>query len=173
MKDNMKQFNEALISKAYSRNKYKFFADIARQEGLEYFAKVFDEAAHNEEAHTKEIFLLLKQYGNTRENLKEAIASEITQYERTYPALQDEAIKNNDLAAARIFKQIGKIDKRHKENFEKLLKLLENDMVYKRDEPIVWKCGICGYIHEGVSPPEKCPACRNLKEFYIPSDIFY
>ena len=160
------------MPKSYKHNKDKFFADIARGEGLEYFARIFEEIAKNEEAHTREIFLLLKAYGSTRDNLINAIETEQAECENTFPELEFESIKKGDLDAARIFKQIGKIDNKHMKKFKRLLVMLDNDTVYKREKPIIWKCGICGYEHEGTSPPEKCPACRNLKEYYIPNDIF-
>jgi rubrerythrin len=82
-----------------------------------------------------------------------------------------EAELEGDQAAAILFTQIAKIEKHHRDRFKKLLKLVEKQMVYKRDEPIKWKCTICGYVYEGTEPPPRCPYCKYRQEYYEPANL--
>ena len=90
-----------------------------------------------------------------------------------YPTFAKEAKEEGFDVAAELFKQIAKVEKEHEERYKKLLKMLENQTLYKREKPIKWKCNKCGYIHEGTEPPEECPACKHPREYYEPADLSF
>jgi rubrerythrin len=85
-----------------------------------------------------------------------------------YPTFAKEAEEEGNKEAARVFKQIAKVEEQHRDRYKKLLAMLENGTLYKRDEPIRWKCSKCGYVLEGTEPPKKCPACQHPQEYYEP-----
>lgn len=171
MENSRKRFMEALKGELAAAGKYNMYARTARSEGLSYYADIFDELAANELAHAHQIFILLYKKNTTADNLKAAINGENDEFTSLYPELAELSIKEGNLEAARIFKQIGKIEEKHAERLEKMLEYIERDMVYKRDEKILWKCDICGYVFEGKSPPLKCPVCRASKDHYFPRDL--
>ena len=109
--------------------------------------------------------------GPTLSNLDTAIQNETIEATAIYPNLQDEAIAEGDLESARLFQQIAKIETRHKTRFEQLHTLLDNEQVFKRAEAILWKCRVCGYVHEGIEPPMKCPGCQSLQNCFEPDDF--
>ena len=127
----------------------------------------------NEMQHAKDEFKLLKGIGDTKANLQAAIDGE--HYENTdmYPKMQKIAEEEGNKEAAKLFKEVSEVEKHHEERFKKLLKLLEEGKLFKRDKPIKWKCSKCGYIHEGEEPPEKCPSCKHAKEYYEPECLCF
>lgn len=162
---------QVLINEAFAKFRYEIYAEVAREEGLHYYAKILEETARNEFSHGKEIFGILNGIGSTYENLKIAIESERNEAEYLYPRLSEQSISEGDLNMARLFKQIALIEQRHMERLNKLLDLMENDSVYKRDNPIRWKCRVCGYIYIGMEPPKKCPGCQSDLSSYEPEDF--
>ena len=162
----------AFAGESQARNKYDYFAKVARKEGYHYIAKFFEETALNEKQHAKDEFKLLKGIGDTKTNLKEAIEGEHYENIEMYPTFAKEAEEEGNMEAARLFRQICKVEKQHEEKYRKLLELVENGTVYKREKPIRWRCQVCGYIHEGTESPEKCPSCAHPKEYYEPDPLF-
>lgn len=163
----------AFAGESQARNKYTYFAKVARQEGYHYIAKMFEESANNEMQHAKDEFKLLNGIGDTVANLKEALEGEMYETITMYPQFAEEAEAEGNAEAARLFRQIAKIEKHHAERYEKLLKMVENGTVYKRETPIKWKCSICGYIHESTEPPMKCPGCKHPREYYEPEALAF
>jgi rubrerythrin len=161
----------AFAGESQARNKYTFYAKVARKEGLHYIAKILEETAANEERHAKDELSLLQGLGNTAANLKAAAAGEDYEVTEMYPAFARDAEAEGNQAAASLFRQIAKIEQHHRERFRKLLALVESGMVYKREEPIKWKCSVCGYVHEGTEPPAKCPCCQHPREYYEPASL--
>ena len=159
----------AFAGESQARNKYTFFAEVARQEGFHYIAKIFEETALNEMQHAKDHLKLLKGIGDTAANLKEAISGEHYETVEMYPGFAKEAEEEGNPEAAVLFKQIGKIEAHHRERYKKLLEMVENGTLFKRDQPIKWKCSVCGYTVEGTEPPPKCPGCKNPREYYEPA----
>ena len=106
--------------------------------------------------------------GDTKTNLKEAISGEHYENTEMYPTFAKEAEEDGNIAAAKLFKEISEVEKQHEERYSKLLEMVENGTVYKREKPIRWKCSKCGYIHEGTEPPEECPSCMHPREYYEP-----
>lgn len=161
----------AFAGESQARNKYTFFAQVAKKEGYHYIAKLFEETAENERRHAKDHFALLKGIGDTKANLKEAISGEHYEVTEMYPTFAKEAEAEGNKEAAILFKQIAKIEARHRDRYKRILEMVENGTVYKREKPIKWKCSVCGYVHEGTEPPEKCPACKHPKEYYEPANM--
>jgi rubrerythrin len=159
----------AFAGESQARNKYTFFAEAARKEGYHYVAKMFEEAADNEKRHAKDHFKLLNGIGTTAANLKEAIGGEDYETTEMYPKFAAEADAEGNRDAANLFRQIAKIEQRHRDRYKKLLDMVEAGTVYKRETPIKWKCSVCGYVHEGTEPPVKCPSCKYAREYYEPA----
>ena len=161
----------AFAGESQARNKYTFFAEVARQEGYRYIAKIFEETAENEKQHAKDHLKMLAGIGDTVANLKEAIGGEDYETQSMYPGFAKDAEEEGDSAAANAFKQVAKIEAHHRARYRKLLELVESGTVYKREKPIKWKCSVCGYVHEGKEPPPKCPSCKNPREYYEPASL--
>jgi rubrerythrin len=164
--DNLKA---AFAGESQARNKYTFFAEVAREEGYHYIAKIFEETAENERQHAKDHFKMLGGLGDTIANLKAAMGGEDYEVENMYPGFAKDAEEEGDKAAAMAFKQVAKIEAHHRERYKKLLEMVESGSAYQREEPIKWKCSVCGYVHEGTEPPPKCPSCKHPKEYYEPA----
>ncbi len=158
----------AFSGESQARNKYTYFAKVAYKEGYNYIGKIFEETAINEMQHAKDEFKLLKGIGDTAANLKEAISGEDYETKSMYPEFAKQAEEEGNPEAAKLFLQIAKVEEQHRERYKKLLEMVENGTVFKREKPIRWKCSKCGYIHEGTEPPEKCPSCKHPKEYYEP-----
>lgn len=171
MKPHQNDILEAMKNEALARCRYEVYAEIAREEGLHYYAKCLEEIAKNELSHFREFMRILALNGSTADNLQTAICGERDESDDIYPTLYQNAMADGRLNTARLFQQITKIERRHLQRLERLSTLLEQDSVYRRDEPIQWKCRTCGYIHEGLEPPGKCPACQSAREFYEPADF--
>ncbi len=166
-----KNLKEAFAGESQARNKYTYFAAVARKEGYHYVAKIFEETADNEKRHAKDELNLLKGIGDTAANLKEAIAGEHYEVTEMYPTFAREAEEEGNKVAATLFKQIAKVEEHHRERYKKLLEMVEKGTVFKREQPIKWKCSVCGYIHEGKEPPASCPSCKHPREHYEPANM--
>lgn len=166
--DNLKA---AFAGESQARNKYTFFAEMARKEGYHYIARIFEETAENERQHAKDHLLLLDGVGDTVANLKEAIGGEDYEVQSMYPQFAREAEAEGNKKAANAFKQVAKIEAHHRERFKKLLAMVEAGTVFKRDQRIKWKCSVCGYVVEGTEPPQKCPSCEHPQKFYEPANL--
>ena len=131
----------AFAGESQARNKYTFFAEVARQEGYHYIAKIFEETAENEKQHAKDhLKLLLNGIGNTAANLKEAFGGEDYEVESMYPGFAKDAEEEGETAAAIAFKQVVKIEAHHRARYKKLLEMVEAGTVFKREQAIKWKC---------------------------------
>ena len=171
MSKTMDSLAAAFAGESQARNKYTFFAEVARKEGYHYIAKIFEETAENERQHARDHFVMMGHLGDTAANLKAAMEGEDYETESMYPEFAKIAEEEGDKKAAMLFKQIGKVEAHHRERYKKLLEMVASGTVFKRETPIKWKCGICGYVHEGTEPPNKCPACQAPKEHYEPAAL--
>jgi rubrerythrin len=158
----------AFAGESQARNKYDYFAKVARNEDYHYIAKIFEETAENEKQHAKDEFKLLKGIGDTKTNLKAAIEGEHYENTEMYPKMQKEAEEEGNEKAAKLFREVSEVEKHHEKRYKKLLEMVEKGTVWKREKPIRWKCSKCGYIYEGKEPPEKCPSCKHAREYYGP-----
>ena len=161
----------AFAGESQARNRYGFFAQQARKEGYHYVAKMFEESAENERRHAKDHLKLLAGIGSTADNLREAIGGEHHETTSMYPTFAQEAEEEGNEAAAVLFRQIAKIEKHHRDRFQALLDMVEAGTVYKREQPIKWKCSECGYVVVGKQPPPKCPCCKHPTEYYEPANL--
>ncbi len=168
MSKTKKNLEAAFAGESMARNKYTYFAKVARKEGYHYIAKIFEETADNEMQHAKEHFKLLNGLGDTAANLKAAIEGEHYETTEMYPTFAKEAKEEGEKEALRIFNTIGKVESHHEGRYQRLLDMVEKGDVFKRENPIRWKCSKCGHIHEGPEPPVKCPCCLHPKEYFEP-----
>jgi rubrerythrin len=161
----------AFSGESQARNKYDYFAKVARKAGYMYIAKIFEETALNEHQHAKDEFKALNGIGDTAANLKEAMSGEHYETVEMYPTFAKQAAEEGFEDVARLFEQIAKVEKQHEARYQSLLKMVRDGTVYKREKPIRWKCGKCGFIHEGTQPPTKCPSCKHPLEYFEPEDM--
>ena len=161
----------AFAGESQARNKYTYFAKVARGEGYHYIANILEETADNERRHAKDEFALLGGIGDTAANLQAAYEGEDYEVKEMYPTFAKEAEAEGNKEAANLFRQIAKVEAHHRDRYKKLLEMVKNGTVYKREEPIKWKCSVCGYVHEGTEPPTKCPSCAHPMEYYEPANL--
>ena len=121
--------------------------------------------------HAKDEFVLIDGIADTAANLKSAAEGEDYEVRDMYATFAREAEEEGNTEAANLFNQIIKVEAHHRDRFNKLLEMVQNGTVYKREKPIKWKCSVCGYIHEGTEPPAKCPCCKHPKEYYEPANL--
>jgi rubrerythrin len=162
----------AFAGESMARNKYTYFAKVAEKEGLHAIAHVFLETAENEKRHAKDHFQLLGGIGDTKANLKAAIEGEHHEVTQMYPEFARVAREEGNTQAAILFEQIARVEARHEARYRKLLQQLENGTVYERDEPIEWKCDVCGWTFTGKKAPGKCPCCGHPQSHFEPGDLF-
>ena len=166
-----KNLMASFAGESQARNKYTYFAKVARKEGFLYIAKIFEETAENEMQHAKDEFKKLNGIGDTAANLQSAIDGEHYETEDMYPTFAKEAKEEGFDDIANLFEQIAKVEKDHEERYKELLKLVNEGNVFKREKPIKWKCSKCGCVHEGTNPPTKCPVCKHPQEYFEPADM--
>ena len=171
MSKTQKNLEAAFAGESQARNKYDYFAKKARKEGYHYIAKVFEETALNEHQHAKDEFKLLNGIGDTQANLKAAVEGENYETISMYPTFAKEAEEEGNKEAAALFQQIAKVEKEHRDRYQRLLDMVEQGIVFKREKTIKWTCSKCGYIHEGTEPPSVCPCCQHPLEYFVPDDI--
>jgi rubrerythrin len=161
----------AFAGESQARNKYLFWAKVARKEGYHYIAKIFEETADNERRHAKDEFKLLGGIGDTAANLQAAMEGENYETTEMYPTFAQEASDEGKREAAVLFRQIARVEAHHRDRYKRLLEMVKAGTVYKREKPIRWKCSVCGYIHEGTEPPKKCPTCKHDMEYFEPANM--
>jgi len=187
MENTIKNLTKAFIGESQARNRYTFYAKIAKKEGFEQIAEIFLITAENEKEHAIWLFKLineLKEKGNekldeikveavaptilgtTAENLKAAIAGENYEYTKMYPEFAEVAEKEGFTEIAKRLRAIAIAEEHHEERYKKLLKEVEAGAVFKKEKEIWWVCCECGYVHFGKQPPKKCPSCDHEKSFY-------
>jgi len=161
----------AFAGESQARNKYDYFAKVARNEGYHYIASIFEETALNEMQHAKEEFKLLALLGDTKKNLQEAAAGENYETTEMYPQFAKEAEEEGNHEAARLFRAIAAVEAHHRDRYKKLLAMVDSGTVFKRETAIQWKCSKCGHRHEGTEPPEKCPTCKHARAYFGPANL--
>ena len=174
---------KAFAGESQARNRYTFAAEIARKEGLEHVASVFEETAANEQAHAGLLYKVLSRMapgaleitagypvvaGDTIAQLKAACAGENEEWSALYPEFARIAREEDFPEAARAFEWIAKVEKEHEDRFRRLLDHVVNGTVFTRGEKIYWRCMECGHIHEGVAAPKACPVCLKPQAWFEP-----
>lgn len=161
-----KNLQDAFAGESQARNKYTYFASVAKKEGYEKIAEYFLETAENEKEHAKLHFKYLDGIGSTIENLKAAAAGELEEHSDMYPRMAKEAREEGFNDIAYVFEAIGKIEKAHKERYLKLLEEVESGAFFAKDEIVRWKCRNCGHIHEGKEALKICPVCKHPQAYF-------
>lgn len=156
----------AFSGESEARNKYTYFASVAKKEGYEQIAAIFLETAENEKEHAKIHFKYLQGIGDTKSNLADAAAGENYEWTDMYARFAKEADEEGFKEIANRFRQIGEVEKHHEERFRKLLDNVEDGTVFKKGSIVIWKCRNCGHIHVGINAPEVCPVCAHPKAFF-------
>lgn len=157
---------EAFAGESQARNKYTYYASVAKKEGYEQLAAIFLETADNEKEHAKLHLKALGGIGDTITNLKAAAAGEYAEWLEMYPRMAQEAREEGFPKLAEMFDGIAKIERAHQDRYKALLASIEEGTVFKSDEPVEWHCRNCGMIHEGTEAPERCPVCNHPKAYY-------
>ena len=156
----------AFAGESQARNKYTYFASVAKKEGYEQIAAIFLLTAEQEKEHAKLHLKALSGIGNTSANLKAAAAGEGEEWTDMYPRMAREARAEGFEELARVFEGIGKIEKEHQARYKALLKNVESAQVFKKEEKVKWRCRNCGLVHEGPNAPQKCAVCQHPQAYF-------
>jgi rubrerythrin len=156
----------AFAGESQARNKYTFYAQVAKNEGYEQINKLFLETADNERAHAKQIFKYLGGIGNTIQNLKDAADGENYEWTTMYREFEKTARQEGFENIADFFREVGEVEEEHEKRYLKLLQNVEAGTVFKKDKVVEWRCLNCGYIHTGIEAPHECPACFHPQSWY-------
>ncbi len=169
----------SFAGESQARNRYTYFASVARKAGFEQIAAIFLETADNEKEHAKRFFKLLEGgdaeivasypagvIGDTAINLESAAAGENLEWTKLYKEAEETAREEGFEEIANQFKEIAEVEEEHEKRYRKLLRNIEEGKVFKKDTVVKWKCRNCGYIHEGKEAPEECPACAHPQAYY-------
>ena len=156
----------AFAGESQARNKYTYFASVAKKEGYEQIAAIFLETADNEKEHAKLWFKHLEGIGDTVANLKAAAAGENFEWTEMYAQFAEEAKAEGFDKLAFLFKAVGEIEKEHEARYLKLLQNIEEGLVFSREGDMVWQCSNCGHIVIGKKAPQLCPVCNHPQAFF-------
>ena len=159
----------AFAGESQARNKYTYFASVAKKEGYEQIAALFTETADNEKEHAKMWFKLLEggSIKSTAENLKDAAAGENYEWTDMYAEFARVADEEGFTEIAAKFRAVADVEKHHEERYLKLLENVQKNQVFTKDTGIhVWKCRNCGHIHIGEKAPELCPVCAHPQAYF-------
>ncbi|MBQ2285426.1 MAG: rubrerythrin family protein [Clostridia bacterium] len=161
-----KNLQEAFAGESQARNKYTYFASVAKKEGYEQMSEIFMKTAENEKEHAKMWFKELGGIGNTAENLKEAADGENYEWTDMYAGFADTADAEGFHELAAKFRLVAAIEKTHEERYRALLKNIELAEVFAKSEVQIWECRNCGHIVVGTNAPEICPTCAHPQSFF-------
>ena len=165
---------KAFAGESQARNRYEYYAKVAQKEGYRDIAAHFQRAANNEKEHAKLELALYNRMKNhseaswndTLENLKDAIAGESYENLTMYPDFAAIAKEEGHDEAARLFRNIGKVEVEHEKMYKELLARLSEGHEFESEDEEVWICEVCGHVHYGKKAPEKCPVCAHSKEYF-------
>lgn len=163
-----KNLMKAFAGESQARNKYTYWASVAKKEGYEQIAAIFLETAENEKEHAKMWFKELQggALKATRENLEQAANGENEEWTDMYPQMAADAREEGFMKLAAQFEGVAKIEKEHEERYRKMLKALDEGKIFVKDDIVMWKCRNCGHIHVGKNAPLVCPVCAHPQSFF-------
>ena len=161
-----KNLLEAFAGESQARNKYTYFASVAKKAGYEQIAAMFLKTAENEKEHAKLWFKELGMLGDTSDNLAAAADGENFEWTDMYERMAKEAEEEGFKALAAKFRGVAAIEKMHEERYRKLLQNVEAAQVFEKSEVKVWECRNCGHIVVGEKAPEECPVCNHPQAFF-------
>jgi len=157
---------DAFAGESQARNKYTYFASVAKKEGYEKIAAIFLETADNEREHAKLHFKHLGGLGSTVDNLRAAAEGEHDECSDMYPRMAQEAREEGFADIAFMFEAIGRIEASHRERYRTILQELETNRFFTREENVRWRCRNCGHTHEGPEALQICPVCKHPKAYF-------
>lgn len=161
-----KNLAAAFAGESQARNKYTYFASVAKKEGFEQIAAIFEETAANEKEHAKLWFKALGELGDTKSNLLHAAEGENYEWTDMYEGFAKDAETEGFPALASQFRMVAKIEKAHEERYRTLLKNIEMQMVFEKAEETMWECRNCGHLVMGKKAPQICPVCQHPQSFF-------
>jgi len=163
-----KNLQAAFAGESQARNKYTYYASKAKKDGYVQISKIFEETAANEKEHAEIWFKYLHggKVPSTVENLKDAADGENYEWTDMYAKMAQEAREEGFLEIAAKFELVGAIEKEHEERYRKLLKNIEDGIVFSRDGDAIWQCSNCGHIVIGPKAPEVCPVCDHAQSYF-------
>jgi len=169
----------SFAGESQARNRYTYFAGMAKKAGYEQIAAIFLETADNEKEHAKRFFKLLEggeveitaaypagTIEDTAQNLQAAAGGENLEWTKLYKEAEETARKEGFEEVAAQFKEISEVEQQHEKRYRKLLKNIRENKVFKKETAVKWKCRNCGYVHEGKEAPKDCPACAHPQAYY-------
>ena len=161
-----KNLEAAFAGESQARNKYTYFASVAKKEGYEQISALFQKTADNEKEHAKMWFKELEGIGNTAQNLVAAADGENYEWTDMYDGFAKTAEAEGFAELAAKFRMVGEIEKHHEERYRALLKIVETATVFEKSEVQVWECRNCGHIVVGTSAPKVCPVCAHPQSYF-------
>ena len=158
----------AFAGESQARNKYSYFASKAKKDGYEQIAAIFEETANNEKEHAKIWFKLLEggSIKSTPENLVAAAEGENYEWTDMYAGFAETAKEEGFDHIAFLFREVAKIEKEHEERYKKLLKNIEDELVFSNDGDTIWVCRNCGHVVVGKNAPKVCPVCEHPQSYF-------
>ena len=156
----------AFAGESEARNKYTYFASVAKKEGYEQIAALFQETADNEKEHAKMWFKALGALGNTAANLKAAAEGENYEWTDMYSTFAKEAEEEGFTELAEKFRAVAAIEKSHEERYLKLLSNVEMQKVFEKSDEVMWQCRNCGHLVVGKKAPQVCPVCNHPQSYF-------
>lgn len=163
----------AFAGESQARNKYTYFASVAKKEGYEQISELFQKTADNEKEHAKIWFKELEGIGNTAQNLEDAANGENYEWTDMYEGFAKTAEEEGFKELAYKFRAVAAIEKEHEERYRALLKNVETNQVFEKSEVKVWECRNCGHIVVGTKAPEICPVCAHPKAYFEVKKVNY
>ncbi len=161
-----KNLNDAFAGESMARNKYTYFSSVAKKEGYEQIAALFEATANNEKEHAKLWFKALDELGDTAQNLLHAAEGEHYEWTDMYERFAVDAEEEGFTKLAAQFRMVAKIEKSHEERYRALLSNVEMQQVFEKAGETMWECRNCGHLIMGKKAPEKCPVCAHPKSYY-------
>lgn len=161
-----KNLMAAFAGESQARNKYTYFASVAKKEGYEQIAGIFEATANNEKEHAKMWFKALGELGDTPTNLLHAAQGENDEWTDMYESFAQDAEAEGFTDLAAKFRMVGAIEKAHEERYRTLLKNIETKAVFEKNEETLWECRNCGHLASGKVAPEICPACAHPQSYF-------
>jgi len=187
--ETLKNLVKAFMGESMARNRYTFYAKVAKEEGYVFVQKVFLETAENEKEHAENLLKFIQElrgdsesivveeaeaplvWASTEDNLRAAISGENYEHTKMYPEFADVAEKEGYPHIAERLRAIAKAEEHHERRYRVLLEAIENGTFFKRDQEVEWICLECGYVHVGNEPPEECPSCGHSRAYYVAKDF--
>ena len=161
-----KNLMTAFAGESQARNKYTYFASVAKKEGYEQIAEIFTQTAENEKEHAKMWYKLAVGLGTTEQNLQDAAKAENYEWTKMYKKFAKKAREEGFEEIAVLFEGVAAIEKSHQKRYEALLKNVQSGKVFKKPNAVIWECRNCGHRVKGEMAPDVCPICSHKQAYF-------